>query len=357
MTLRKVKGVWYVVVSTIHGERKASTGCTIKEDAERVVKESGVDQLAIMHKAGILTQNLANKLIRHHPTNMATVVPQYCAWMKSIRRSEQTIRRVRYSLNKWVDSQKLSSVPPLAITEEHIDRYINQPNRTIKLGVITNARASILGLFKFCEAKGYTSGNPAMLVKVDLSILSHDQKEPSSRSAISEEDLEKLLIEARKEEDRYFWNSAILFGYYAGLRTGDICNLEWRSLDTPGLLIVWTRKSGRRIEIPIDKRLVEDIATMVRTRSPHVWPGAAMAYQEHAFRNRLTETFSKIRNRAGLHGVSFHCLRHSYATNMAKAGIPTPHIASAMGHGHWSTTEGYIHRDRFTPTVLPAATA
>ena len=264
---------------------------------------------------------------------------------------------MRYSLNRWVDSQKLSSVPPSAITEEHIDRHINQPKSTVCRGVILNTLFSISGLFKFCEAKGYTSGNPARLVKVDLSILSHDQKEPVSRSAISAEDLEKLLVEAQNEEDRYFWNSAILFGYYAGLRTSDICNLEWRSLDIPGKLIVWTRKSGRRIEISIDKRLADDIATMQKTKSPYVWPGAAMAYQKHAFRNQLTDTFSKIRDRAGLHGVSFHCLRHSYATNMAKAGIPTPHIASAMGHGHWSTTEGYIHRDQFTPTVLPAATA
>ena len=46
----------------------------------------------------------------------------------------------------------------------------------------------------------------------------------------------------------------------------------------------------------------------------YVWPGAAKAMLEISRRSCFSKTFERLAERCGLDGVSFHCLRHTYAT-------------------------------------------
>lgn len=50
--------------------------------------------------------------------------------------------------------------------------------------------------------------------------------------------------------------------------------------------------------------------------------------------------------RLGIHGKSFHCLRHTFATRRAQLGDTIDEIRLKMGHVSTATTEGYVQKRR-----------
>jgi len=59
---------------------------------------------------------------------------------------------------------------------------------------------------------------------------------------------------------------------------------------------------------------------------------------------RLMERYRKSLARAGLPvAFSFHDLRHTFGTTMARAGVPVTTIQAWMGHADIQTTQIYMH--------------
>jgi len=56
----------------------------------------------------------------------------------------------------------------------------------------------------------------------------------------------------------------------------------------------------------------------------------------------LSRSFANTLRRANLNG-SIHCLRHTYCSHLAMAGIPLRTIQKLAGHTHFKTTERYAH--------------
>jgi integrase len=71
-----------------------------------------------------------------------------------------------------------------------------------------------------------------------------------------------------------------------GMRIGDVCLLQWKSVDTiAGVIAVKTAKTGASVEIPIFKTLREVFETALSEKgeSPYVWPHAATMYQKNRY--------------------------------------------------------------------------
>ena len=55
--------------------------------------------------------------------------------------------------------------------------------------------------------------------------------------------------------DNSEWHCLVLFGLYLGQRLGDLAKLTWREVDLdPGEIAFTTRKTGRRIVLPLCNR-------------------------------------------------------------------------------------------------------
>jgi integrase len=60
-------------------------------------------------------------------------------------------------------------------------------------------------------------------------------------------------------------------------------------------------------------------------------------------RSKLVRRFRQALDRAGVHRVTFHELRHTFGTRMAAAGTPLRTLQYWMGHSDSKTTQVYAH--------------
>ncbi|GAV20360.1 tyrosine recombinase XerD [Mariprofundus micogutta] len=75
----------------------------------------------------------------------------------------------------------------------------------------------------------------------------------------------------------------------------------------------------------------------------------------HLNSRTLIYRFNKILKYAGLEGLGFvpHCLRHTYTTHAAEAGLSVEYSRRKLGHEFSATTQGYTHcGDEFVNKLL-----
>ncbi len=68
------------------------------------------------------------------------------------------------------------------------------------------------------------------------------------------------------------------------------------------------------------------------------------------------EVFRMAKERAGIKkDVSFHALRHSFATHLLEKGIDVMYIKDILGHFNIKTTQRYLHvrKDQLVTIVSP----
>ena len=158
-------------------------------------------------------------------------------------------------------------------------------------------------------------------------------------------------------------------GYYCGLRRHEMIaigphhfNLDTRRVkDFPrkggrtnevvygGNLDIFTRKLPR-LAVRLDE-FEADLGTLVRSRATE---GRLLALTEHvaidnpsdsSINRRLTALSSRTR----LH-VTPHMMRHSFGTNLVRAGVPAIVIADQMAHANLETTRGYLDTTQWYDT-------
>jgi integrase len=76
----------------------------------------------------------------------------------------------------------------------------------------------------------------------------------------------------------------------------------------------------------------------------YVFPTERKLWIDHSTAKRFSIYYGRILSRIGIEGVSFHCLRHSFATRLKRAGNKDlKEIGTYLGHSNEKTTAGYAH--------------
>lgn len=166
------------------------------------------------------------------------------------------------------------------------------------------------------------------------------------------------LLEAAKGEP--LWYAMVLVAVRTGLRNGELRALRWEDVDLrAGKLIVrraaakqavGTPKSGRSREVPLSDETIKVLRAHRHLCSlVFCHPDGRMWTQDEC--DRPLERISK---RAGLAPVSWHVLRHTFASHLAMRGAPLKAIQELLGHSQISTTMRYAH---LTPATKREAVA
>ena len=134
--------------------------------------------------------------------------------------------------------------------------------------------------------------------------------------------------------------AAIRLLVLTGCRRGEILNLGWDDVDrTAGDLRLRDAKAGPRM-VPLTRPALRVLDTIPRSLG-NPWviagqrPGKRLTGLHHYWR--------PVRERAGLHDVRIHDLRHSYASRALALGESLYTIGKLLGHTSVATSARYAH--------------
>lgn len=347
MTLTKnVRGYYEIRLTRPDGRhRRMSLKTRNKEEAMEKIRDSKLNEMELAAKMGVLSHGVFSVLTSGN--NCLTVSQALRPWedhMRYLRNSPASIHDSLIWVKAWMKWGHYEKMPVAEMELQHLDGWINSGSDS-KVGTRRVMLSALKSFCVFCRDKGWIQGNPAELVKIDLSILLHEQKETLKRPIFQEDEVQQLLdiTAPGGAHESTFWHAAVLIGRHTGLRLGDICSLEWDCFNYElGTISVWTQKRDRRVSLFLEPKVMEVIQALPMEHEQFVFPMERATVRDPMVRARLSSYFWKILRSCGIFGRSFHCLRATYITDCKERGIPMEHIRESVGHWSRQTTEGYV---------------
>ncbi len=160
---------------------------------------------------------------------------------------------------------------------------------------------------------------------------------------------DRLIAGARNAEDR----ALIAFALKTGARAGEQRAIEWADIDFVAKRVhfrkslpcnakkVGPTKSGNLRNVPLTPALAELLRGLKRGRSNALVFGDAKG---KPLTCRMMHSRLRFAQRkAGLKRITWHSLRHSYATHLFKAGVPARDVQAYLGHSTLAMTMRYGH--------------
>lgn len=177
-------------------------------------------------------------------------------------------------------------------------------------------------------------------------------KDPVDREVFTGEELELIWNGIQKDD---FCRPLFLISANTGLTEGDICCLEWKSIDWGAeMLRTRRRKTGVKIVLPLFPQLLAFLQSLPR-ESEYVLPEHAalyladssrVSYRVKTFLNGLgIVTTREIPGRRAVSVKDLHSMRHVFCYRAKKAGVPESVIKKIVGHAVLAMTQHYADHD------------
>ncbi len=207
----------------------------------------------------------------------------------------------------------------------------------------TGLRAARRGLLGHAT-DGAVSGTGGRLVK-------QPRRLPES---LDPDDVALFLADLNTRRDR----AMVLGMVLGGLRSAEIRSLRLADVDLGMRRVRVVGKGDRERVVPIDRVFFDEVAAYLRSERP---AGCStrecfVVLRGPTLGGPMTEAglrkiFRVHRERTGAVRVRPHRLRHTYATELASAGIDLLVLRDLMGHASPETTAQYVH---LAPEALAA---
>ncbi len=149
--------------------------------------------------------------------------------------------------------------------------------------------------------------------------------------------------------DEPVWREMVHLALRTGLRLGELLGLEWQDVDLVGRQltvarsivrgIVGTPKNGKTRYVPLTSDVTAALQAMPR-RNLRVFcrnNGNPFGYSDAG------RAIERLCRRAGVRQVSWHVLRHTFASHLAARNVPLPIIKDLLGHSTIAMTMRYAH--------------
>jgi len=170
---------------------------------------------------------------------------------------------------------------------------------------------------------------------------------------LSRDEVNAILSECGSGDPGARDRAAFTIMYRAGLRIAEVLALLPKDVDTGGGLVhVLHGKGDRARVVPIDPAAVALIDVWLAHRrelgldgqQPLICTIMRPNRGDRCWDSVLREKLKDCGRRAGIaKRVAPHGLRHTYATELAREGVPMNAIRQLLGHKRLAYTEGYIN--------------
>lgn len=223
-------------------------------------------------------------------------------------------------------------IPPDRLSLDQVQRFL--VHRRDRDGV----SASTLRLYAFAFRFFYREvlDRPDIARRIPIPRLEQRLPEVPSR-----EEVRAILSAARSLRDRALLTTA----YATGLRLSEVVALTVEDLDAnAGLIRVRQGKGARDRMVPLGPALLQ----MLRDYWRQVRPNRPWLFDSRKTDRSLSARSAQHRfhlavERAGIdRHLTFHSLRHAYATHALEDGADVRFVQQVLGHTHLQTTARYL---------------
>jgi len=213
---------------------------------------------------------------------------------------------------------------------------------------IARKLAALRTFFQFLVREEVLELNPAKLV-------STPRLEKKLPKYLSIEEAIRFIETPDEETDLGKRDRAILELMYAtGVRVAELTTMNLRDVDFHNRLVRVTGKRRKQRIVPFGDPAGAAIRNYLAVRDKFLCNAPISKREEEAlFLNyqgtrittrsvgRMVDKY--IRICAGMHNISPHALRHSFATHLLESGADLRDIQELLGHARLSTTQVYTH--------------
>jgi integrase len=266
------------------------------------------------------------------------VATEYLKWSEANKKSYPEDKS-RYEKHlKFLDSVRLKDISPLML--EKLKRDLQKKN--LSSATVHHVLTLIRAIFRKVVAwKLYQGSIPTTEVKFP--------KLNNKRSRFLSHKEAAVLLKELKRLSKNVYNQSLL-ALYCGLRFGEIANLTWADIDLKaGIIHIRDAKAGDRhafITQPVKEMFLGLKKDKSKKQNGLIFPDKKGKKQKH-----ISRTFYKTLLDLGFNKgisdnrqkVSFHTLRHTFASWLALQGTSPYEIKELMGHKSIEMTERYAH--------------
>ncbi len=214
------------------------------------------------------------------------------------------------------------------ITPLDIENYKQKRSEEVKPTTVNRELACMKHMFNLAIKWKKASANPVTEVKFF--------KENNKRLRfLSEEEIHRLM-ECSSPQLKPIVITAIT----TGMRLNEILTLQWKDIDfDTNLIILDETKGGSSRKIPISDALKEVLFELKNE-----------SVNEFVFQNSLGKPYKDVRtafrtalNKSGIKDVTFHTLRHTFASHLVMSNVNLKTVQELLGHRTIQMTMRYAH--------------
>ena len=158
---------------------------------------------------------------------------------------------------------------------------------------------------------------------------------------LSAEEVTRLLAAVPGLRER----AAMEIAYAAGLRLSEVLHLKLSDIDSERMILRVDQGKGKKDRnVMLSPALLETLRAYWRESKPRVWLFPGQGGKRPLHPTLLQRAFKQARHEARItKPVSFHSLRHSFATHLLESGVNVRTIQALLGHRSLGTTQRYMH--------------
>ena len=320
---------------------KKSTKQTDRESALEVCLS--IERAERFAKNGTLTEQAAKKIIGEiverttgEPLHHYTTKDWFNEWQagKAQTNSPATAERYKQVSREFLDRLDCRAKLSLAhITPKDIRTYRNTELAAGKSPKTANISFKIVSAaFNAALRQGYITSNPC-------TALESLPEETAERSAFTSGQVAELVKAAEGD-----WKGAILLAYYTGARLRDVQICDGTRSTKSGTCQFHAWEDEKAGDNPASPELERSTAKSPGIGKAFLFP--SLAGKGTGGKSGLSRQFAAIMARAGIEGkitrhtedgranssLSFHCLRHTFNSALANAGVSQEIRQKLTGH-------------------------
>lgn len=273
----------------------------------------------------------------------------YLPVSKANKRNERSWKREEQLFRLWINphigGKPMRQIAPIHL--EKIKKLMTKADRSPRS--IQYMLATVRIVFNHALANGLFHGtNPA----AGKSVKRPNEDNRRTRFLTKEETVVLLSELAKRSMDIH---DIALFSLHTGARAGEVYSLTWGETDPfTGTALLRDTKSNKNRHL----YFTDEVRKMLLRRKPVAAKKTDLVFPDKNGNKivQISDTFNRVVNELKLNEdvtdrrdkVTFHTLRHTYASMLVQAGVDIYHVKELLGHSSIALTERYSHLSEST---------